>query len=124
MAREAKAGRFALSFEPAKRAMRVHGHCHQKAFGAFDATVELLRSLPGAEVAAIESGCCGMAGSFGHEKGHYEVSMRMAELALLPAVRAAPGATIVAAGTSCRQQVEHGTGREAVHPMVVLSEAL
>jgi FAD/FMN-containing dehydrogenase/Fe-S oxidoreductase len=105
------------------RVLRVHGHCHQKAFGTFDATLELLRTLPGAEVAAIDSGCCGMAGAFGHEKGHYEVSMRMAELALLPAVRSAPDATIVASGTSCRRQVADGSGREAKHPLVVLAEA-
>jgi FAD/FMN-containing dehydrogenase/Fe-S oxidoreductase len=106
------------------RTIRVHGHCHQKAFGTFDATLALLRALPGAEVAPIESSCCGMAGAFGHEKAHYDVSMKMAELALLPAVRAAPGATIVAAGTSCRQQIEDGTGRAALHPMVVLAESL
>jgi len=63
-----------------------------------------------------------MAGSFGHE--HYDVSMKMAEIALLPAVRAAPGATIAAAGTSCRQQIAHGAGRPAIHPVVLLAEAL
>ena len=108
----------------APRSIRVHGHCHQKAFGTFDATLELLRTIPGAEVAAIESSCCGMAGAFGHEKGHYDVSMKMAELALLPAVRAAPAATIVAAGTSCRQQIADGTGREALHPLAFLAGAL
>jgi Fe-S oxidoreductase len=117
--------RFAAPWKSAKpRAIRVHGHCHQKAFGTFDATLALLRTLPGADVAAIESSCCGMAGAFGHEKGHYDVSMKMAEMALLPAVRAAPDATIVAAGTSCRQQIAHGTGRVARHPMVVLAESL
>jgi Fe-S oxidoreductase len=100
----------------------VHGHCHQKAFGTFDATLALLRTLPGAKVEAIESSCCGMAGSFGHE--HYDVSMKMAEAALLPAVRGAPDAAIVAAGTSCRQQIAHGAGRDAVHPVVLLAGAL
>ena len=104
--------------------IRVHGHCHQKAFGTFDATLELLRTLPGADVAAIESSCCGMAGAFGHEKGHYDVSMKMAELALLPAVRAAPGAQIVASGTSCRQQIADGAGREALHPFRLLARSL
>jgi Fe-S oxidoreductase len=104
--------------------IRVHGHCHQKAFGTFDATLELLRTLPGADVAAIESSCCGMAGAFGHEKGHYDVSMKMAELALLPAVRAAPDATIVASGTSCRQQIADGSGREALHPFTLLARSL
>ena len=65
-----------------------------------------------------------MAGAFGHEREHYQMSMRMAELALLPAVRAAPGATIVASGTSCRQQIVHGAGRDARHPLAVLAEAL
>jgi Fe-S oxidoreductase len=104
--------------------IRVHGHCHQKAFDTFGATLELLRTLPGVEVAAIESSCCGMAGAFGHEKGHYDVSMKMAEMALLPAVRAAAGATIVAAGTSCRQQIADGAGRSAVHPFTLLAQAL
>jgi FAD/FMN-containing dehydrogenase/Fe-S oxidoreductase len=104
--------------------LRVHGHCHQKAFGTFDATVELLRTVPGAEVGAIESGCCGMAGSFGHERAHYDVSMKMAEADLLPAVRAAPGAEVLASGTSCRQQIAHGTGRSALHPLAWLAKQL
>jgi Fe-S oxidoreductase len=110
--------------DPAGGRILVHGHCHQKAFGTFEATLELLRTLPGAEVAAIESSCCGMAGAFGHEKGHYDVSMKMAELALLPAVRAAPAATLVAAGTSCRQQIADGTGRAALHPFTLLARSL
>jgi Fe-S oxidoreductase len=110
--------------KPGSDPVRVHGHCHQKAFGTFDATLELLRTLPGAQVSAIESSCCGMAGAFGHEKGHYDVSMKMAELALLPAVRAAPEATIVAAGTSCRQQIVDGTGRAALHPFTLLAQSL
>jgi FAD/FMN-containing dehydrogenase/Fe-S oxidoreductase len=123
LAAEIAAGRVAPPWKPAAgRAIKVHGHCHQKAFATFDATLALLRSIPGAEVAAIESSCCGMAGSFGHELGHYEVSMRMAELSLLPAVRAAPDATIVAAGTSCRHQIAHGSGRAARHPLTLLAE--
>ena len=102
--------------------IRVHGHCHQKAFGAFDATLAMLRAIPGARVEAIESSCCGMAGSFGHE--HYDVSMKMGEAALLPAVRAAGDAIIAAAGTSCRQQIAHGAGRIARHPIAILAEAL
>jgi Fe-S oxidoreductase len=105
-----------------EKVVRAHGHCHQKAFGTFDASVALLRTLPGARVEAIESSCCGMAGSFGHE--HYDVSMKMAEASLLPAVRAAPDATIVAAGTSCRAQIAHGTGRAALHPVNLLAKAL
>ncbi len=109
----------------AGESIRVHGHCHQKAFGTFDATLELLRTIPGADVAAIESSCCGMAGAFGHELGHYDVSMKMAEAALLPAVRAAPATTkIAAAGTSCRQQIADGAGRVAHHPIALLAELL
>ncbi len=125
LAAEIRAGRIVAPWRTQPgRTLRVHGHCHQKAFGTFDATLELLRTLPQAQVGAIESGCCGMAGAFGHEKGHYEVSMRMAEAALLPAVRGAPEATIVASGTSCRRQIVDGSGREAHHPLVVLAEAL
>ena len=101
----------------------VHGHCHQKAFGAFEDTLAALRAVPGAKVTAIESSCCGMAGSFGHE--HYDVSMAMGEASLLPAVRAAgQGTTVVAAGTSCRHQIDHGASRAAVHPAVALAAAL
>ena len=118
------AGTFAPPWKRTPAAeIRVHGHCHQKAFGAFEATLAVLGTLPEARVRAIESSCCGMAGAFGHE--HYEASMAMGELALLPAVREAPAdAVIVAAGTSCRQQVAHGAGREAVHPAVLLARAL
>ena len=101
----------------------VHGHCHQKAFGAFDDTLAALRAVPGARVTAIESSCCGMAGSFGHE--HYDVSMAMGEASLLPAVRAAaPGTIVVAAGTSCRHQIGHGAARDAVHPATALAACL
>ncbi|HEX5128097.1 MAG TPA: FAD-linked oxidase C-terminal domain-containing protein, partial [Usitatibacter sp.] len=117
-----KSGSARPASDPGLAPILVHGHCHQKAFGTFDATVALLRTLPGAKVEAIESSCCGMAGSFGHE--HYDVSMKMAEIALLPAVRAAPGAAIAATGTSCRQQIAHGAGRAAVHPIVLLAESL
>jgi FAD/FMN-containing dehydrogenase/Fe-S oxidoreductase len=125
LARELREGRVEPAWrKPHEGDIRVHGHCHQKAFDTFGATLALLKTVPGANVQAIESSCCGMAGAFGHEKGHYEVSMRMAELALLPAVRQAPGATIVAAGTSCRQQIADGAGREAMHPLAFLARCL
>jgi len=125
LARELREGRVQAPWrKPCDSEVRVHGHCHQKAFDTFNATLSLLETLPGARVSAIESGCCGMAGAFGHEKGHYDVSMRMAEMALLPAVRAAPQATLVAAGTSCRQQIADGAGREALHPMTLLARCL
>jgi Fe-S oxidoreductase len=103
----------------------VHGHCHQKAFGGLDATLGMLRRIPGTLVEPIESGCCGMAGAFGYQAEHYETSIAMGELALLPAVRQADAATrIVANGTSCRAQIADGAGRCAVHPAVLLAEAL
>jgi Fe-S oxidoreductase len=122
--REAREGRFAPAFRRPDRALRVHGHCHQKAFGAFEPVLALLRRLPGADVAAIESSCCGMAGHFGYEAAHREVSRQMAEAALLPAVRSAPHAIIVADGTSCRHQIAGGAGREALHVARVLEAHL
>ncbi|HZZ93862.1 MAG TPA: FAD-linked oxidase C-terminal domain-containing protein [Usitatibacter sp.] len=125
LAQEVREGRVTPAWrKPQVGAVRVHGHCHQKAFDTFNATLALLGTVPGAEVSAIESSCCGMAGAFGHEKGHYEASMAMGELSLLPAVRAAAGATIVAAGTSCRQQIADGAQREALHPLAFLARGL
>ncbi len=120
LAREAKAGRFALALRPAPAPILLHGHCHQKAFGAVTPVLEVLRLIPDAKPELIETSCCGMAGSFGYD--HYEVSMQMAELSLLPAVRANPHAIIVADGTSCRQQIGHGAGRKARHVAVLLDE--
>jgi FAD/FMN-containing dehydrogenase/Fe-S oxidoreductase len=123
LARELAEGRIEAPWRRAPATgIRVHGHCHQKAFGTFDATLALLRTLPGVQVEAIESGCCGMAGAFGHE--HYDVSMQVGEANLLPAVRAAGDCEIAATGTSCRQQIAHGTGRTASHPVVLLDRGL
>jgi len=126
LAREADAGRLKLKLEglPGTKAL-LHGHCHQKAFGAMPAVERALKLVPGLAVETIESSCCGMAGAFGYEASHYEVSMRMAELALLPKVRAADAATlIVADGTSCRHQIAVGAAREALHVARVLERAL
>jgi len=122
LAREAKAGRFALSFRPAPAPILLHGHCHQKAFGAVVPILEVLRLIPGAKPELIETSCCGMAGSFGYDTDHYEVSMQMAELSLLPAIRRNPDAIVVADGTSCRHQIAHGAGRQARHVAVLLDE--
>ena len=124
IAREARAGRFAPALKPSTRAMRVHGHCHQKAFAAIQPVMEVLKLIPGAAPELIESSCCGMAGSFGYEAEHHAVSMQMAELSLLPAVRAAPDALIVADGASCRHQIADGTAREALHVARVLANHL
>jgi glycerol-3-phosphate dehydrogenase subunit C len=103
----------------------IHGRCHQKAFGTLKAMRKVLAAVPGLRAEWIESSCCGMAGSFGFEAEHYEVSMRMAELALLPAVRAAhPGVLLVASGTSCRQQIRDGAGRESLHLAQLLQRLL
>jgi Fe-S oxidoreductase len=103
----------------------LHGHCHQKAFGAMNATEAALRLVPGLEVKTIETSCCGMAGAFGYEAEHYDASIGMAERDLLPAVRrAAPDSVIVADGTSCRHQIKDGTGRDAIHVARVLAAAL
>ncbi|WP_025771090.1 FAD-binding and (Fe-S)-binding domain-containing protein [Thioalkalivibrio sp. HK1] len=103
----------------------LHGHCHQKAFGIMPRAEATLRLVPDLEVQTIPSGCCGMAGSFGYEAAHYDISMKMAELDLLPAIRKAKDdALIVAAGTSCRHQIAHGSGRTALHPGRVLEMAL
>ncbi|HEX6297855.1 MAG TPA: FAD-binding and (Fe-S)-binding domain-containing protein [Burkholderiales bacterium] len=113
-----------LKFREMKREVLLHGHCHQKAFDAMPAVHKVLSMIPGVEIQLVETSCCGMAGSFGYEAEHYDVSMKMAELSLLPAVRNAPQALVVADGTSCRHQIADGTRREAWHVARVLSEAL
>jgi FAD/FMN-containing dehydrogenase/Fe-S oxidoreductase len=124
IAREAKLGRFALDFAPVAQPILVHGHCHQKAFAAVGPILDALRLVPGAKPELIETSCCGMAGSFGYEASHYDVSMQMAEANLLPAIRRAPEAIVVADGTSCRQQIEGGTGRDAMHVARLLERQL
>ena len=102
-----------------------HGHCHQKALAGTKATVALLERIPGAEVVELDAGCCGMAGSFGFEAEHYELSMQIGETRLFPALRSEDAGTLVAAtGVSCRQQIAHGVGREARHPVQIVREAL
>jgi Fe-S oxidoreductase len=102
--------------------MLLHGHCHQKALVGTAETKAALAMVPGAEVQLVDSGCCGMAGSFGYE--HYELSMKIGGRVLFPAVRSHPEAQIVAPGFSCRHQIAHGTGRHALHPIEVLAEHL
>ena len=108
-----------------KREVLLHGHCHQKAFDAMPAVEKVLRMVPGLKVSTVQTSCCGMAGSFGYEAEHYDVSMKMAELSLLPAIRkACPETLLVADGTSCRHQIADGAGREALHVARVLDSAL
>ena len=110
---------------PGGRRIVFHGHCHQKALAGTQATVALLERIPGAEVVELDAGCCGMAGSFGFESEHYELSMQIGETRLFPALRGEDAGTLVAAtGVSCRQQIAHGVGREARHPVQIVREAL
>jgi FAD/FMN-containing dehydrogenase/Fe-S oxidoreductase len=103
----------------------VHGHCHQKSLGLLPATMKLLSRIPGAKPVDLDAGCCGMAGSFGYTRGHFDVSKAIAERRLLPAVRRMePGDTLVAPGTSCRHQVADLAGVEAVHPAVLIRNLL
>ncbi|MCG8692489.1 MAG: 4Fe-4S dicluster domain-containing protein, partial [Minwuiales bacterium] len=124
--REATAGRLNLPLKPLPPAKALlHGHCHQKAFAALGAVEKVLGLVPDLQVETVESSCCGMAGAFGYDAAHYDVSMKMAELSLLPAIRAVDeDAIVVADGTSCRHQIHDGAGREAIHVARVLEQAL
>jgi Fe-S oxidoreductase len=114
-----------LPLRPGPGRILLHGHCHQRSMGLVDAACRLLSGIPGAEVVDLEAGCCGMAGSFGYARDHYEVSRAIGERTLFPAVRDRPaGAAVVAAGTSCRHQIADFTGVEAVHPAVLLAGLL
>jgi FAD/FMN-containing dehydrogenase/Fe-S oxidoreductase len=107
------------------RFIKLHGHCHQKALASVEPAKKMLSIPVNYKVEEIKSGCCGMAGSFGYEKEHYDVSMKVGELVLFPEVRKSPEEVIIAApGTSCRQQIMDGTGRRALHPVEVLYDAL
>ena len=112
-------------FSTENKTVKLHGHCHQKALSGVHHTFKALNLPENFKVTIIPSGCCGMAGSFGYEKEHYEISMKVGEQTLLPAVRKAPKDTLIAAvGTSCRHQIKDGTQREALHPVSILYDAL
>lgn len=121
LASHIKNGSLPLVFNQKKQKFLVHGHCHQKALVGTEPTLATLRAIPGAEVSEISSGCCGMAGSFGYEEEHYDLSIKIGELRLFPAVRESSLDTlIVANGFSCRHQITHGTQRSSLH----LAEAI
>lgn len=126
LAREIAAGRIdAMAFSDEPRHIKLHGHCHQKALSSVDFSRQVLELPANYTVEVIPSGCCGMAGSFGYEKEHYPLSMKIGELVLFPAVRGADVETLIAApGTSCRHQIHDGTGRTALHPVEILWAAL
>jgi len=112
-------------FSSEKQELKLHGHCQQKSIASTQPTLKLLSIPENYHVTEIPSGCCGMAGSFGYEKEHYELSMKVGELVLFPAVREASGETLIAApGTSCRHQIKDGTGTIAQHPVEILYKAL
>jgi Fe-S oxidoreductase len=118
-------GELKATFTDTSREILLHGHCHQKALVGTEPSRRALSLPPNYRVREVDSGCCGMAGSFGYEAEHYEISLQMAERRLLPAVRSASAETmVVAAGVSCRQQIKHGTGQQALHPAEVLRDAL
>ena len=125
IAQAREAGRFDARFREGPRKILLHGHCHQKAAVGVEPSLAALRLLPGAAVEVVDSGCCGMAGSFGYEREHYEISMAIGARRLFPAVQAQPAdAVIAAAGVSCRAQIAQGTGRRALHPVEILAAAL
>ncbi|GGZ30797.1 oxidoreductase [Echinicola pacifica] len=125
LAKEAMRGHItAEQFSTATKKIKLHGHCHQKALSSVSFTERLLSLPQNYTVETIPSGCCGMAGSFGYEEEHYEVSMTVGDLVLFPAVREAAADTLIAApGTSCRHQIADGTGKKALHPVEILFEA-
>ena len=125
LVREAQGGRLSLPLGALPEKVLVHGHCHQKSFGAFKPVEQALRLIPDLNVEVVESSCCGMAGAFGYGADTYDASIEMAELSLLPAVRRADDATfVVADGTSCRHQIKDGTERTALHAAQLLAMSL
>lgn len=109
-------------FEPKQQSIRLHGHCHQKALASLKPTIRMLQLPLGHRVRLIPSGCCGMAGAFGYDQDHYDLSMKIGELVLFPKIRAEKMESIIAApGTSCRHQILDGTGRLAKHPIEILN---
>ena len=124
IAAETKAGRFSIAFKPSAKPVVVHGHCHQKAFDTVSALMQVLARVPGTQARLIETSCCGMAGAFGYQARHFTRSMQMAELSLLPAIRAVENAWVIADGTSCRHQIRDGAQREATHLAIFLAAHL
>ncbi|HXD87836.1 MAG TPA: FAD-linked oxidase C-terminal domain-containing protein [Urbifossiella sp.] len=121
LARHASDSAMSLGIPPRSGTVLFHGHCHQKALVGVQGSVDALKLAAGLEVDVLDAGCCGMAGSFGYEKSHYDVSTAIANLALVPAVQANPAAVVAATGTSCRHQIRDLTGRTALHPLEVIA---
>ena len=121
VARQVRDNGLSLPIASSAGKMLLHPHCHQRALVGASSSADALKLVPGADVTVLDAGCCGMAGAFGYEKRHYDLSVAIANLELIPAVNAEPDATIVATGTSCRHQIRDLTGRTAVHPIEVLA---
>jgi Fe-S oxidoreductase len=122
LARQVQAGSCQLALKPRPEKCVLHGHCHQKALRGAGGSAAALRLVPELDVKLLDTGCCGMAGSFGFEAEHFDLSVKIAELSLLPALRDAPEALVAAPGTSCRHQIKDLAQRQARHPLEVLAE--
>ena len=121
LARQVRDGGLSLDIPALAGPAILHPHCHQKALVGSKGTVEALKLARKMDVTVLDAGCCGMAGAFGYEKEHYDVSVKVANLELVPALNANPAATVIATGTSCRHQIRDLTGRVALHPLEVLA---
>jgi Fe-S oxidoreductase len=118
-------GEIKFNFDQKTRKVLYHGHCQQKAVFGTENTLKLLQLIPNCTVEQVDSGCCGMAGSFGYEHEHFDLSIQLAEMSLAPAVRNAdPDVLICASGTSCREQIHYTTHRAAKHPIEIFADAL
>jgi FAD/FMN-containing dehydrogenase/Fe-S oxidoreductase len=124
LASQVERGHCRLPLARSESSCVLHGHCHQKALQGAGGSAAALKLVPGLDVKVLDTGCCGMAGSFGYEAGHFDVSAKIAELDLLPALRAAPDAHVAAPGTSCRHQIRDLAGRHARHPLEVIEASM
>jgi Fe-S oxidoreductase len=113
-----------VSWQPLPGKCLFHGHCHQRALVGVNGSATALRQVPGLDVDVLDAGCCGMAGAFGYEADHFDLSVRIAGLALLPAIEKEKEAIVVAMGTSCRHQIRDLSGCEAFHPIELIRKAL
>ena len=123
LARQVSDNALSLEIAPLAGKALLHPHCHQKALVGSKGTASALKLIRGLDLTVLDAGCCGMAGAFGYEKQHYDISVKIANLELVPAVSANPSAAIIATGTSCRHQIRDLTGRRALHPLEVLAGA-
>jgi Fe-S oxidoreductase len=124
LAREIEGGNLVLETLEDQKQILFHGHCQQKATFGTESTMQLLNAVSGYRAEMIDSGCCGMAGSFGYEEEHYDLSIQLAEMTLAPIIREAPDDVVISAsGTSCRQQIYHTTGKMPLHPIEIVAAA-